>query len=116
MNRDPAAIVWKITLFGGLAIRDGKGRAVEVPGRKDRALLGFLAAAPGIPHLRERLAALLRGDSGERPARDPEPLRRTNFQFSLQGCTDAPSPSPPGPACSRRVADKLSPSARSLGL
>src|SRR3546814_15856485 len=83
MNRDPAAIVWKITLFGGLAIRDGKGRAVEVPGRKDRALLGFLAAAPGIPHLRERLAALLRGDSGERQAPDTDPLRRNTFKFPL---------------------------------
>ncbi len=47
------------------------GRRARPPsGRKDRALLGFLALSPGVTYSRERPAALLWSDSGERQARD----------------------------------------------
>ena len=59
-----------IALFGGFCVRDSGGLVIDLPGRKDRALLGFLAVLPGVPFSRERLAGLLWGDSGERQARD----------------------------------------------
>ncbi|MGF1608766.1 MAG: LysR substrate-binding domain-containing protein [Kiloniellales bacterium] len=62
--------VLKISLLGGLCVRCGAGQVIELSGRKDRALLGFLAVSAGVPCSRERLAGLLWGDSGERQARD----------------------------------------------
>ena len=59
-----------LSLFGGFLIRDGFGDTIELSGQKDRALLGFLAVTPDVPYGREKLAALLWGDSGDRQARD----------------------------------------------
>jgi DNA-binding SARP family transcriptional activator len=59
-----------ISLLGGLTIEARGGRAIALAGRKDRALLGYLAASAGTACSRERLAALLWGDSGEPQARD----------------------------------------------
>ena len=59
-----------ISLFGGIAVRDGTGRSLALTGRKDRALLGFLAASAGVPWPRDKLAALLWGDTAEGRARD----------------------------------------------
>ena len=70
MNRKPASTVLDIALFGGFCIRYGRGQSLELPGRKDRALIGFLAVSPGVQYSREKLAGLLWGESGERQARD----------------------------------------------
>jgi adenylate cyclase len=60
----------EISLFGGLWARFPMGRGVALPGRKDCALLGYLAVSPGVPFPREKLASLLWGNSGDRQARD----------------------------------------------
>ncbi|HMA14832.1 MAG TPA: LysR substrate-binding domain-containing protein [Kiloniellaceae bacterium] len=69
-NRRSDAAIVHISLLGGLAIRAPDGRAIALAGRKDRALLGYLAATAGTACPRERLAALLWGDSAEPQARD----------------------------------------------
>jgi DNA-binding SARP family transcriptional activator len=65
-----------LTLLGGFGARIG-ARPVDVPLRKARALLAYLALAPGRPHSREQLAALLWGDRVEAHARNS--LRQTLF-------------------------------------
>jgi two-component SAPR family response regulator len=60
----------EISLFGGFRVRCGTDRHIELSGRKDCALLGYLAISPGVPVSREKLAALLWGNSGDRQARD----------------------------------------------
>lgn len=69
-NRRSDTATVHISLLGGLAIRAPGGRAIALAGRKDRALLGYLAACSGKACPRERLAALLWGDSAEPQARD----------------------------------------------
>lgn len=59
-----------IAAFGGFQVSMPCGRAIPLPGQKDRALLGFLALSPGVTHAREKLAGLLWSDSGDRQARD----------------------------------------------
>ena len=59
----------EIRLLGGISV-DVAGVPVDLPGRKDRALLAFLAAEPDKLHQREWLAGLLWGESPEKRARD----------------------------------------------
>ena len=66
----------RLTLLGGFEARVGS-RSVDLPLRKARALLGYLALAPGRAHSREHLAALLWGDRVEAHARNS--LRQTLF-------------------------------------
>jgi DNA-binding SARP family transcriptional activator len=58
-----------IRLLGGFEARAASGVALPPLGRKARALLGYLALAPGRPQPRDRLAALLWSDRGEAQAR-----------------------------------------------
>src|SRR5262245_22880363 len=76
-----------LTLLGGFGARIGT-RPVDVPLRKARALLAYLALAPGRAHSREQLAALLRGDRVEAHARNS--LRQTLFGLrrTLPPCLD----------------------------
>ena len=60
----------KLMLLGGFGAQLASGSEVVLPGQKDRALLAYLAIAPGGPHPRERLAGLLWSLSGEQQARD----------------------------------------------
>jgi len=66
----PTVAALEISLLGGLTIRCATSRTIEVAGRKDCALLAYLALSPGVASPREKLAALLWGSSGERQARD----------------------------------------------
>jgi TolB-like protein len=59
----------ELALLGGFQARRGE-KVIEVPGRKERALLAFLAMPPGAKRSRERLCGLLWGDRGDKQARD----------------------------------------------
>jgi TolB-like protein/Flp pilus assembly protein TadD len=60
----------QLNLLGGFGAQLASGQDVVLPGQKDRALLAYLAIAPGGPHPRERLAGVLWSQSGEHQARD----------------------------------------------
>src|SRR5215470_7632146 len=59
----------ELVLLGGFQVRVA-GRVIDVPGRKERALLAFLALPPGERRSRDRLAGLLWGDRGDKQAGD----------------------------------------------
>src|SRR5215470_13203746 len=59
----------ELVLLGGFQVRVA-GRVIDVPGRKERALLAFLALPPGERRSRDRLAGLLWGDRGTKQAAD----------------------------------------------
>jgi len=65
----------RLVLMGGLDARLASGAALRLPTQKTRALLAYLAVHRGKPHLRDKLASLLWGDSGEVRARTS--LRRS---------------------------------------
>ena len=62
-------------LFGGFQARLGVGEVLHLPSRKAQGLLAFLALRPGQPYSREKLAALLWGDTADEQARHS--LRQT---------------------------------------
>jgi TolB-like protein/DNA-binding SARP family transcriptional activator len=59
-----------ITLFGGMHARSAAGDTISLPGQKDRALLGYLAASLGRPCARSKIAMMLWGEREDRQARD----------------------------------------------
>ena len=59
----------ELVLLGGFQARVA-GQAIDVPGRKERALLAFLAMPPGEPRSRDKLCGLLWSDRGEKQAHD----------------------------------------------
>jgi DNA-binding SARP family transcriptional activator len=59
----------ELRLLGRIEVRAG-GKTIALPGRKERALLTFLAMRAGRPHWRSELASLLWSTSDERQARD----------------------------------------------
>src|SRR5262245_53841202 len=59
----------ELDLLGGFQAR-AAGQVIDVPGRKERALLALLALAPGEGRSRDRLAGLLWGDRGDKQAGD----------------------------------------------
>ena len=65
----------RLTLLGGFELRLGKGPAVVFGRKKAQALLAYLAVETGNVHLRDKLAALLWGDSSDQHAR--QSLRQT---------------------------------------
>lgn len=81
----PAVVV---ALFGGLTLEATNGTALTLPGHKARALLGYLAANPGIAVPRAKLATLLWGDRPDRQARDS--LKQAVWQ--LRRCFESHCP------------------------
>jgi DNA-binding SARP family transcriptional activator len=67
----------KLSLFGGFQGRPLAGHLLVIPTRKAQALLAYCALTPGRPHQREKLAALLWGDTQEEHARNS--LRQSLF-------------------------------------
>jgi len=63
-----------LTLLGGFEVRHGAGPVV-LTRKKAQALLAYLVVEPGEAHLRDKLAALLWGDSSDQQARHS--LRQT---------------------------------------
>jgi DNA-binding SARP family transcriptional activator len=59
----------ELVLLGGFQAR-AVGRSIDVPGRKERALLAVLALPPGKVRSRDKLAGLLWSDRGDKQARD----------------------------------------------
>ena len=59
-----------LCLLGGLGARLESGASLRLPSRKTQALLAYLAVRPGQPHSREKIAALLWGDTGDVQARN----------------------------------------------
>ena len=60
----------ELTLLGGFQARLSTGIALRLPARKAQALLAYLGIRPGQAHPRDKLAALLWGESREDQARD----------------------------------------------
>ena len=56
---------FKINLLGGFEIAAPDGRAIEISARKTRALVAYLAMAPGRAQGRDRLIGLLWSDRAE---------------------------------------------------
>src|SRR4030095_529945 len=67
----------ELTLLGRFQARLTPGPLLNVHTRKAQALLAYLALPPGLPHPRDKLAALLWGDMREGQARTN--LRQTLF-------------------------------------
>ena len=67
----------KLTLFGGFEATLTSGDVVPLPTKKAQALVAYCALKPGQAHRREKLAALLWGDTREKNARNS--LRQTLF-------------------------------------
>ncbi|MGH2625100.1 MAG: AfsR/SARP family transcriptional regulator, partial [Anaerolineales bacterium] len=66
-----------LSLLGGFEARIDLGPPLLVPTKKAQALLAYLALPPGRTHPRDKLAALLWGDTPSGPARNA--LRQTLF-------------------------------------
>ncbi|PBC11330.1 BTAD domain-containing putative transcriptional regulator [Mesorhizobium sp. WSM3859] len=60
----------RLDLLGGFRFTSREGEALDVPGRKNRALLGILAVAPNQEATRSKLASFLWGDRGDEQARN----------------------------------------------
>ena len=58
-----------LVLFGGFEARLASGTPLLLTNNKAQALLAYLAMAPGRPHLRDKLAALLWPGTGDEQAR-----------------------------------------------
>jgi TolB-like protein len=59
----------ELLLLGGFQARS-RGQTIDVSGRKERALLAVLGMPPGEPRSRDKLAALLWSERGDKQARD----------------------------------------------
>jgi TolB-like protein/DNA-binding SARP family transcriptional activator len=59
----------EILLLGGFQLRKGD-RTIDLPGRRERALLAFLAMPAGEPRSRDKLAGMLWSERGDKQARD----------------------------------------------
>jgi TolB-like protein/Tfp pilus assembly protein PilF len=79
-----------MTLSGGFEARSGSGEAIELHGRKNQALLAYLAVAPGEPRSRDKLIALLWSDRGEQQARASLRQALVELRRALDGLEPAP--------------------------
>ncbi len=79
----------ELLLLGGFQARAG-GHEADIPGRKERALLAFLAIPPGERRSRDKLAGLLWSDRADGQARDS--LKQAVFK--LRKALDGVRPPP----------------------
>src|SRR5215468_12322120 len=79
----------QLALLGGFHA-SAAGQEIDVPGRKERALLAFLAIPAGEARSRDKLAGLLWSDRGDSQAR--ESLKQAVFK--LRKSLDVLQPSP----------------------
>jgi DNA-binding SARP family transcriptional activator len=74
----------ELVLLGGFQVR-AAGQAIDVSGRKERALLAVLAMPPGEQRSRDKLAGLLWSDRGDKQARD-------SLKQAVLGCGNHSAP------------------------
>ncbi len=79
----------ELVLLGGFQVR-AAGQAIEVPGRKERALLALLAMPPGEARSRDRLAGLLWSDRGDKQAHDSLKHSLSRLRQCLQSAASCP--------------------------
>ncbi len=72
----------RLFLFGGFRLESAGGDVLSISLRKAEALLAYLAMAPGMTASREKLAALLWGESDQQRAR--QSLRQALFALSRE--------------------------------
>jgi DNA-binding SARP family transcriptional activator len=72
----------RLFLFGGFRLERAGGEVLSISLRKAEALLAYLAMAPGMTASREKLAALLWGESDQQRAR--QSLRQALFALSRE--------------------------------
>lgn len=60
----------RLELLGGFRLTNGQGQPVEVPAKKNRAMLGILAMSPHMDVTRDKLAGLLWSDRADEQARN----------------------------------------------
>src|SRR5713101_1682665 len=81
---------FSLTLLGGFQARLASGHPLTVSTKKAQALLAYLALRPGVAHPRDKLAALLWGETSDAQARDS--LRHTLGALrKALPATDSPS-------------------------
>ncbi len=80
----------RLQVLGAFRLFGLDGQPRQLPTRKAEALLAYLAMPPGRPHRRDRLAALLWGDRGDKQARHS--LNQTIF--SIRKALAEPSKDP----------------------
>jgi DNA-binding SARP family transcriptional activator len=81
--------VLTLVLLGGFEARLGSGASVSVPTKKAQALLAYLGTRPGQDHFRDKLAALLWGESGDHQARDSLRHALVGLRKALDGSSPA---------------------------
>ena len=72
----------RLFLFGGFRLENASGEVLSISLRKAEALLAYLAMAPGKTASREKLAALLWGESDQQRAR--QSLRQALFALTRE--------------------------------
>lgn len=82
----------EIGLLGAFQLRLD-GRAIDLPGRRERALLAYLAMPPGEPRSRDKLAGVLWSERGEKQARDSLKQAVLKLRKALDGVQPEPLPS-----------------------
>ncbi len=80
----------ELRLLGGFEVRLNGGPAVDLPTRKTRFLLGFLALPPGQAHPRERLASLLWSDRSDAQAQHSLRQSLSSLRKALAGAEAQP--------------------------
>jgi DNA-binding SARP family transcriptional activator len=71
---------FRLTLFGGFALKDSEGQLIALGLRKAEGLLAYIATMPDHAASRETLATLLWGDFAQAKAR--QNLRQTLLDLS----------------------------------
>lgn len=79
----------ELRLLGAFAIIGDDGIAVEIEGRKGRALLAYLASGPERRRTREQVCGLLWGDRGELQARSSLRQLLSSLRKTLRGAGGA---------------------------
>ncbi|HEX6092277.1 MAG TPA: BTAD domain-containing putative transcriptional regulator, partial [Dongiaceae bacterium] len=82
----------QIGLLGAFQLHVG-GQPIDLPGRRERALLAYLAMPPGQPHSRDRLAGMLWSERGDKQARDSLKQAVLKLRKALDGMQPSPLPS-----------------------
>ena len=80
----------RITLSGGFEVHSSSGEAIDLHGRKNQALLAYLALPPGESRSRDKLITLLWSDRGEQQARASLRQALVELRRAFDGLEPAP--------------------------